>query len=170
MSTQQDSLVQVGWQNVSTIEGLPDATFFSNCVDHALGRAKGRVPRHAALTIRIVNESESEALNSSFRDVSRPTNVLAFPAAESIFPDPDEVELGDLVICAQVVLQEAEEQSKPAAAHFAHMTVHGVLHLMGYDHADQSEADEMEALERQVMADLGYPDPYRDSDNESKRA
>jgi probable rRNA maturation factor len=96
--------------------------------------------------------------------------VLAFPAAESICPDPEEVELGDLAICAQVVLREAEEQSKPAAAHFAHMTVHGVLHLVGYDHTDGSEADEMEALERQVMADLGYPDPYRDSGNESKRA
>ena len=110
--------------------------------------------------IRLVDEAESRQLNRDYRGKDRPTNVLSFP-----FEAPPEVLtplLGDLVICAPVVVREAREQGKPADAHWAHMLVHGVLHLLGYDHLEPAEADEMEALERDILAGLGFPDPYRE--------
>lgn len=110
------------------------------------------------MTVRIVDEAESHALNLNYRGKDRPTNVLSFP-----FECPDEVELpllGDLVICRQVVEREAQEQDKPLMAHWAHMVVHGSLHLLGYDHIEDDEAEEMESLETQIMAELGFADPY----------
>ena len=110
------------------------------------------------MTVRIVDEVESHALNLNYRGKDRPTNVLSFP-----FECPDEVELpllGDLVICRQVVEREAQEQDKPLMAHWAHMVVHGSLHLLGYDHIEDDEAEEMESLETQIMTGLGFADPY----------
>ena len=110
------------------------------------------------MTVRIVDEAESHALNLNYRGKDRPTNVLSFP-----FECPDEVELpllGDLVICRQVVEREAQEQDKPVMAHWAHMVVHGSLHLLGYDHIEDDEAEEMESLEAQIMTGLGFADPY----------
>lgn len=110
------------------------------------------------MTVRIVDEAESHELNLTYRGKDRPTNVLSFP-----FECPDEVELpllGDLVICRQVVEREAAEQEKPLMAHWAHMIVHGCLHLLGYDHIDDDEAEEMESLETQIMQGLGFDDPY----------
>lgn len=110
------------------------------------------------MTVRIVDEAESHALNLNYRGKDRPTNVLSFP-----FECPDEVELpllGDLVICRQVVEREAQEQEKPLMAHWAHMVVHGSLHLLGYDHIEDDEAEEMESLETQIMTELGFADPY----------
>ena len=110
------------------------------------------------MTVRIVDEAESNALNLNYRGKDRPTNVLSFP-----FECPDEVELpllGDLVICRQVVEREAQEQDKPLMAHWAHMVVHGSLHLLGYDHIEDDEAEEMESLETQIMTGLGFADPY----------
>ncbi|KKZ57907.1 rRNA maturation RNase YbeY [Haemophilus haemolyticus] len=110
------------------------------------------------MTVRIVDESESHDLNLTYRGKDRPTNVLSFP-----FECPDEVELpllGDLVICHQVVEREAAEQEKPLMAHWAHMVVHGCLHLLGYDHIEDDEAEEMESLETQIMQGLGFDDPY----------
>lgn len=110
------------------------------------------------MTVRIVDEAESHALNLNYRGKDRPTNVLSFP-----FQCPDEVELpllGDLVICRQVVEREAQEQDKPVMAHWAHMVVHGSLHLLGYDHIEDDEAEEMESLETQIMTGLGFADPY----------
>lgn len=110
------------------------------------------------MTVRIVDEAESHALNLNYRGKDRPTNVLSFP-----FECPDEVELpllGDLVICRQVVEREAQEQDKPLMAHWAHMVVHGSLHLLGYDHIEDDEAEEMESLETQIMTGLGFEDPY----------
>ena len=110
------------------------------------------------MTVRIVDEAESHALNLNYRGKDRPTNVLSFP-----FECPDEVELpllGDLVICRQVVEREAQEQDKPLMAHWAHMVVHGSLHLLGYDHIEDDEAEEMESLETQIMTELGFADPY----------
>ena len=110
------------------------------------------------MTVRIVDEAESHALNLNYRGKDRPTNVLSFP-----FECPDEVELpllGDLVICRQVVEREAQEQDKPVMAHWAHMVVHGSLHLLGYDHIEDDEAEEMESLENQIMTGLGFADPY----------
>ena len=110
------------------------------------------------MTVRIVDEAESHELNLTYRGKDRPTNVLSFP-----FECPDQVELpllGDLVICRQVVEREAAEQEKPLMSHWAHMVVHGSLHLLGYDHIEDDEAEEMESLETQIMQGLGFDDPY----------
>jgi probable rRNA maturation factor len=114
------------------------------------------------LTIRIVDEAEGQALNNTYRQRDYPTNVLSFPAD---VPDDmlDIPLLGDLVICAAVVAREAAEQGKPAEAHWAHMVIHGCLHLLGYDHLDDDEAEEMESLERALLAELGHPDPYAET-------
>ncbi|MCF6322906.1 MAG: rRNA maturation RNase YbeY [Gammaproteobacteria bacterium] len=110
------------------------------------------------LTIRLVENGESAALNEQYRDKQGPTNVLSFP-----FEAPADVPLpllGDLVICVPLVVQEAQAQGKTVRAHWAHLVVHGVLHLRGYDHVDDSDAREMEDLERKIMAYLGFDDPY----------
>lgn len=112
----------------------------------------------AEVTVRIVDEAESRELNLTYRGKDKPTNVLSFP-----FEAPPGLELpllGDLVICRQVVEQEAAEQNKPLEAHWAHMVVHGSLHLLGYDHIEDDEAEEMEQLERDIMQELGFADPY----------
>lgn len=110
------------------------------------------------LTIRFVDEQESQALNRDYRGKDKPTNVLSFP-----FENPPGLTLpllGDLIICHAVVVKEAGEQQKPLAHHYAHMVVHGTLHLMGYDHIEDEEAEEMEQLERTLLAELGISDPY----------
>lgn len=115
--------------------------------------------KQAELTVRIVDEAESAELNEQYRHKSGPTNVLSFP-----FECPPEVELdllGDLVICAPVVQREAQEQHKEEQAHWAHMVVHGTLHLLGYDHLQQDEAEAMESREISIMEELGYTNPYR---------
>ena len=114
----------------------------------------------AELTIRIVEVEESQSLNSTYRGKDKPTNVLSFP-----FEAPPGIELpllGDLVICAAVVEQEAIDQNKPLIAHWAHMVVHGCLHLLGYDHIEDIEAEEMESLEAQLIESLGYINPYKE--------
>lgn len=114
--------------------------------------------QEAEVTVRIVDEAESNELNLTYRGKDKPTNVLSFP-----FEAPPGLELpllGDLVICRQVVEHEAAEQGKPLMAHWAHMVVHGSLHLLGYDHIEDDEAEEMEALERDIMQELGFADPY----------
>ena len=112
----------------------------------------------AELSIRIVDEAESADLNHTYRHKSGPTNVLSFPCE---VPDGVPLDLlGDLVICAPVVAREAQAQGKASEAHWAHMVIHGVLHLRGYDHIDTAEAERMEALEIDILSRLGYPNPY----------
>ncbi|ERM61623.1 MULTISPECIES: rRNA maturation RNase YbeY [Vibrio] len=113
---------------------------------------------NAELTVRIVDTQESHQLNHEYRGKDKPTNVLSFP-----FEAPPGIELdllGDLIICRQVVEKEAEEQNKPLLAHWAHMVVHGSLHLLGYDHIEDDEAEEMESLETEIMQTMGFEDPY----------
>lgn len=110
-----------------------------------------------ALCLRLVDAEESRALNHRFRGKDRPTNVLSFPGASPLAEEP---ELGDIVLCAPVIAAEAAEQGKSPRAHWAHMVVHGVLHLCGHDHIDDDEARVMEAAERRILAGLGFADPY----------
>ena len=105
----------------------------------------------ARMTIRIVDAEEGRMLNKEYRKKDYATNVLTFVYEEGV---------GDIVICAPVIEREAAEQKKPIESHFAHMTVHGALHLQGYDHEDEKEAEFMESIEQEIMTKLGYPDPY----------
>ena len=126
--------------------------------------AIGDTDKEFELSIRIVDEVEITQLNKEFRNKDKPTNVLSFP-----FTFEEEIEggieldiplLGDIIICAQVVKLESEEQGKQELAHWAHMVVHGVLHLLGYDHIEDDEAEEMETLEIKIITSLGFPNPY----------
>jgi probable rRNA maturation factor len=110
------------------------------------------------LSVRIVNAQEMQALNRRYRHRDRPTNVLSFPS--EMPADLPFRHLGDIVVCAAVVADEAREQQKPPAAHWAHMLVHGTLHLLGHDHENPEEADIMEDLETRALASLGWPCPY----------
>ena len=140
--------------------GLPSAVSFRKWVAAALA---SRI-LEADLAIRIVGAKEGRALNRHYRGKDYATNVLSFPAdmAESVkLPKGVKLPLlGDVVLCAPVVAKEAKEQKKALAAHYAHLTVHGVLHLLGWDHQDERDADCMEALEREILAGLGIDDPY----------
>jgi probable rRNA maturation factor len=135
-------------------EPAPAETFIVSCARHALDGVSGE------LVLRIVDEAESASLNQRFRQREGPTNVLAFPAGDVPVPDEALPPLGDIVICAPVVAREAEAQSKRLEAHWAHIVIHGCLHLIGYDHIGDTDAAEMETRERELLADLGYSDPY----------
>ena len=143
--------------------GLPAAVSFRRWLAAAL---HGRI-READLAIRIVGSKEGRALNRHYRGKDHATNVLSFPAdiADGVkLPKGVKLPLlGDLVLCAPVIAREAKEQKKPLAAHYAHLTVHGALHLLGWDHQDAREAECMEQLEREILAGLGIDDPYRES-------
>src|SRR5688500_16968531 len=139
-------------------KGLPAANSFRKWVAAAL---EGRI-READLAIRVVDSKEGRSLNRHYRGRDYATNVLSFPAD---MPEglPEGVRLpllGDLVICAPVVAREAREQKKALNDHYAHLTVHGTLHLLGWDHEDEREAECMEQLEREILAGLGIADPY----------
>lgn len=139
--------------------GLPAEAQFQQWLDTAILPFQ----QEAEVTIRIVDEAESNDLNLTYRGKDKPTNVLSFP-----FECPPGVEdfplLGDLIICRQVVEQEASEQQKTLESHWAHMVIHGSLHLLGYDHIEDAEAEEMEALEKEFMHTLNFPDPYKDDE------
>lgn len=133
--------------------GLPNAGDLQNWARRAF---LGNEPRE--VTIRLVDAPESADLNRRYRGRDYPTNVLSFP-----FEPPPGITvplLGDLVICAPVVLREAREQHKSPRSHWAHMVIHGMLHLQGYDHEDEAEADVMEALEVELLAALNFSNPY----------
>lgn len=132
-----------------------------------LKRTRRAAPASLSLTIRIVGLAESRALNRTWRSKDRPTNVLSFPglsadsepAVEDMLPLGD-LALGDLAICAPVVAREAREQDKTLQAHWAHMVVHGVLHLLGYDHENDRDANVMEGAEAKILARFGFSNPY----------
>ncbi|EKG86463.1 rRNA maturation RNase YbeY [Vibrio cholerae] len=139
---------------VENEHGLPSEAEFALWLSRTITQFQAQ----AEVTVRIVDEAESHALNLNYRGKDKPTNVLSFP-----FEAPPGMEmdlLGDLVICRQVVEREAIEQNKPLQAHWAHMVVHGSLHLLGYDHIEDDEAEEMESLETEIMQEMGFTDPY----------
>lgn len=119
--------------------------------------------KDSEITLRMVNSEEIHQLNSTYRHVDRPTNILSFP-----FELPEGVEdlplLGDLVVCKEVLERECKEQNKTLEEHFAHLIVHGCLHLIGYDHIEEEDAKEMEPLEIKAMEELGYDNPYKDDE------
>lgn len=132
--------------------------------------AGGRVAS-GVITVRLVSEDESAALNSTYRDKPGPTNVLAFTGpGDSAGGATVETELGDLIICLPIACREADEQGKRAVAHLAHLVVHGTLHLIGYDHEHEADAEGMENLEVRILGGLGFVDPYTDPEqtNDSK--
>ncbi len=146
-------MVELDLQLASENAGIPSIEDFQRWVDAALAEHDG-----AQLTVRVVDEDEITELNRTYRNKDKPTNVLSFP-----FEAPAEIELallGDIVICAKVVQDEAAEQGKPLQAHWAHMVIHGCLHLLGYDHLEDQEAESMEGVEISLLADLGYANPY----------
>jgi probable rRNA maturation factor len=133
--------------------GVPHVSSFARWANAAFaGAGVRRAQDSVELTIRVVGAAESRRLNRAWRGKDKPTNVLSFAADAPL--------LGDLAICAPVVAREAREQGKSPAAHWAHMVVHGVLHLLGYDHENDRDAARMEARETKILAQLGMPNPY----------
>lgn len=147
-------MLELDLQRASTAPGPSDDEFRQWC-ELALRQRSA----DSEMTVRLVDEAEGRELNLTYRHKDYATNVLSFPAD---VPDDmlDIPLLGDLVICVPVVEREAAEQGKALDAHWAHLVMHGCLHLLGYDHIDDDEAEEMEALERELLAQLGHPDPY----------
>lgn len=142
-------------QYASDDSDLPSEDDFNTWVTAALNGQRDA----AELSIRLVDEAEGRQLNCTYRHKDYATNVLSFSA--DLPPEVGSPLLGDLVICAPVVMREATEQGKDVQAHWAHMTVHGVLHLLGMDHQTDTEAEVMEAQETAILATLGFADPYQ---------
>jgi probable rRNA maturation factor len=143
-------------QNLSKADKLPQETDFKRWIEAALQDHK----ESAEVVVRVVDEQESADLNQTYRGKTGPTNVLSFP-----FEAPAQIDmdlLGDLVICAPVIEREAVEQHKTLESHWAHMAVHGTLHLLGYDHLTDEQALEMELLETTILTGMGYQAPYGD--------
>ena len=152
--------VHIDIQVASDSKRLPEVSDLERWAAAAVGGDRDE----AEISLRIVDIDEGAELNHQWRQKEGPTNVLSFPSdlpAELNLPL-----LGDLVICAPVVEREAEEQSKTLTSHWAHMIVHGTLHLQGYDHIEDQEAEEMEALETSIMQSLGFSDPYQVRDED----
>jgi probable rRNA maturation factor len=160
MTAQVDVQVAVDEQFV------PDPGDIAMWVSRAI-QAAGHTDE-AEISVRVVGESEMRQLNSEFREQGKPTNVLSFPAGSiEGLPSDAELPLGDIVVCASVVRSEAEEQGKAVADHWAHMMIHGTLHLLAFDHENDSDASVMEKLEIQILADHGIANPYSVSVGES---
>lgn len=154
-----DARLELELQRACQAPNCPDTRQFHHWASAALlDEPTATQAEPAQLAIRLVDVAESTALNGQYRHRSGPTNVLSFPSQA-----PRELAgllLGDLVICAPLVTQEATQQGKTELAHWAHLTVHGCLHLQGLDHLHNHEAERMEALERRILEQLGFPDPY----------
>jgi len=151
-----DPLVHLSRAPGLSATGVPRGDSFRAWVQAALAAAKRR--RASELSIHVVDLDEGREFNRHYRERDYATNVLSFPA--ELPPGVRLPLLGDLILCAPVVAREASEQGKRLRDHYAHMTVHGVLHLLGYDHIVDAEAERMEALERKALARLGVADPY----------
>jgi len=152
----------LNFENASSAASLPSECDFYRWAWSALKNEY----RRADISLILLDEEEARAYNRDYRGKDYATNVLSFALNEGeILPDQFSDGLcGDLIICPQVVFKEAAEQGKTAEQHFAHLTLHGTLHLMGYDHIEEHDAEEMEALEIRLMQALNYPNPYREDE------
>lgn len=148
--------IELELQIASNAKTLPHPAQFREWIGNTLDAEHDNVE----LTIRIVDIEEMTELNETYRKKQGPTNVLSFPA--QIDPNFDVSLLGDIIICAPVVQQEATDANIDLIAHWAHMVVHGTLHLLGYDHINPDDADVMESVETKILTELGYPAPYGD--------
>lgn len=151
--------LQLATENESALPLLAD---IEKWVTTAIKAGSSESREEAELTVRLVDSDESQQLNHDYRGKDKPTNVLSFP-----FQNPPGITLpllGDLVVCKQVVEKEAIEQCKSLNAHWAHMLIHGTLHLLGYDHITEEEAIEMETLETKLLLELGFPAPYNEQE------
>lgn len=149
-------------QNVSDLV-VPDVEWLTSCASLAYAGE-----REASAVLRIVSTEEAQSLNRDYREKDYATNILSFPSDFTELPEGllDEIEqgyLGDLVVCAEVVAQQADEQQKTASQHWAHLVIHGMLHLQGHDHISEPEASEMEAIEIKLLEKLGVPNPYNET-------
>ena len=141
-------------QQVSSDNNVPDDKLFADWVDAVLQHQQ----KQGKVVIRLVDEVESQQLNNQYRQKNAATNVLSFPFEAPGFIEDDH--LGDLVICVPVVNREANEQGKPSEWHWAHMVIHGMLHLLGYDHINDKDAELMENTEISILKQLGINNPY----------
>ncbi|MGH8195304.1 MAG: rRNA maturation RNase YbeY [Woeseiaceae bacterium] len=156
--------VNVDLQIACYAESIPDKEVVRGWIEDAIRHSAAEAAQQVGVVVRIVDERESRALNYRFRKKDRATNVLAFPAANGaeiplLDGDPERT-LGDLAICGPIVEREAREQGKSPDRHWAHLLVHGTLHLLGFDHQSEHEAEEMERLETRILAARGIDDPY----------
>lgn len=155
-------MFQLEVQNVSDLV-IPDNEWLSACASIAY---EGE--REASAVLRIVNTEEAQSLNRDYREKDYATNILSFPSdfsdlPEGLLDEQEQAYLGDLVVCAEVVTQQADEQKKTRDQHWAHLVIHGMLHLQGHDHISESEASLMEAIEIKLLGELGVPNPYNET-------
>lgn len=164
MSVQLD--IQIADDLSESIEEPPPSSLLQKWAQAAW---QGKKTEQPILSLRIVSVAESQQLNNDYRGKNKPTNVLSFPMQLDKKIPMSEIMLGDLAICSEVVINEARQQQKTLASHWAHMLIHGMLHLQGFDHIEDDEADDMEKLETQIMQQLGFADPYLNQINYTKQ-
>lgn len=150
----KEKRIKITIQALTSNTFIPSRYFLQRWVNKALSKQVGT----NAVNIRLVSKKESAALNSTYRHKNDPTNILSFPFEPP--PGVSSAFLGDLVICAPLVNQQAKQQAKTPLTHWAHLVIHGCLHLIGYDHVHDKDATKMETLEIQLLEDLGYENPY----------
>ena len=158
MTDGPDESVQVDVQFACSNDSVPAATDIAGWIRSAVAEVEVNEP--VEVSVRIVDEAEGRSLNRQYRDRDYATNVLSFPTGNTALPAGVPRPLGDIVICGPVVQRELVEQGKTATDHWAHMLVHGTLHLLGFDHEADTEATKMEALEARILASRGVGDPY----------
>ena len=152
--------ISVDLQVACQVDSIPRQTEVQTWLEDTYQAGKTNARRPSDVSVRVVDEDESRKLNKQYRQQDKPTNVLAFPASLVGLPHDEHDLLGDLIICGPLVEQEAAEQGKSAAGHWGHLLVHGMLHLLGYDHETSGQAAKMESMEKRILANRGVEDPY----------
>lgn len=156
----------VNVQNASSCKDIPNTSDFKKWAEMAINSLN--LPNDTReITIKLVDKKEIQALNAQFRQQDKPTNVLSFPMQGEPIID-DIIAYGDIAMCPSIILEEAYQQNKQPMAHFAHMTIHSLLHLAGFDHQSKREADSMEAKEIALLDTLGYPNPYTENEHDNR--